>query len=108
MVGVGQSALGAVTNALSILQVECEQKGDFWQRAISDLERTWQELAYLAAIAVGVSLVITLLMGFLAKIIIWTIVVLTALGAIGGTLYCWYVRRGLPCFTSNVVYFFIK
>lgn len=87
--GIAKSILGAVTNALSLIEAQCEDAGDFWQKAARDLENSWKEITYLSLIAVGVSLVITFLMGFLAKIIIWIIVLVVALGSLAGTGFCW-------------------
>ncbi|KAL4235876.1 hypothetical protein ACF0H5_004265 [Mactra antiquata] len=68
---------------------------NFPEKVVSDLKNTWKEIGYLAAIAVGVSFVIVLLMRFLAAIIVWMIIILVMTFSLAATAYCWYSWYGL-------------
>lgn len=70
---------------------QCDSDGDVMTMLLEDFQRTWKEILYLSAISVGVALIITILLRFFACIIIWTLVVGCALGALAGTAFMWCV-----------------
>ncbi|XP_061166170.1 choline transporter-like protein 1 [Saccostrea echinata] len=63
---------------------------NFAEKCVSDLKKTWREICYLSATALGVSLAIVILLRFIAGIVIWLMVILLGLGSVVGTALCWY------------------
>nr|XP_011433539.2 choline transporter-like protein 1 [Crassostrea gigas] len=63
---------------------------NFTEKCVSDLQKTWQEICYLSATALGVSMSIVILLRFIAGIVIWLMVLLLGMGSVVGTALCWY------------------
>lgn len=84
------SVFGVASYQLTMLESTCEAAGDFFTKASGDIVNTWKEICYLLLIAIAASYIIIMLMRFLAAILIWTIVIVFALGAIAADGYCWY------------------
>nr|XP_022315976.1 choline transporter-like protein 1 [Crassostrea virginica]XP_022315977.1 choline transporter-like protein 1 [Crassostrea virginica] len=63
---------------------------NFTEKCVSDLKKTWREICYLSATALGVSLSIVILLRFIAGVVIWLMVLLLGLGSVVGTALCWY------------------
>ncbi|EFX73127.1 hypothetical protein DAPPUDRAFT_325589 [Daphnia pulex] len=72
-----------------------------------DFQLCWKEVDYLCLIALGLSLVLTVLFRFLAGAMIWLLLVALVLGSFGGTGYlwwAWYGMRGTSGETSMLAY----
>ncbi|EFX84766.1 hypothetical protein DAPPUDRAFT_47061, partial [Daphnia pulex] len=72
-----------------------------------DFQLCWKEVVYLCLIALGLSLVLTVLFRFLAGAMIWLLLVALVLGSFGGTGYlwwAWYGMRGTSGETSMLAY----
>lgn len=63
---------------------------DFGKKCAEDLERTWKEMLYLGATGLGVSVAMLILLRFFVGVMVWTTVILMALGCLAGTGFCWY------------------
>ncbi|KAK3770327.1 hypothetical protein RRG08_029980 [Elysia crispata] len=63
---------------------------NFGQKCGEDLEDSWKEIIYLVLVSVGVSLVVMLLLRFIAGIIVWTMVAIVVLGTLVAIAFCWY------------------
>ncbi|XP_046464440.1 choline transporter-like protein 1 [Daphnia pulex] len=60
-----------------------------------DFQLCWKEVVYLCLIALGLSLVLTVLFRFLAGAMIWLLLVALVLGSFGGTGYLWWAWHGM-------------
>ena len=84
------SVVQGLANSLPSAIASCEsQGGDILTQMLHDIQSTWQEIAYLSAMSVGVAFIVTILLRFFAVIIIWTLMAGCALGALGGTGFLW-------------------
>ncbi|KAK3091328.1 hypothetical protein FSP39_018977 [Pinctada imbricata] len=81
------SPLELLTGAIDSLFNKIDE--NFSKKCLSDLESTWKEICYLSALAVGVSLVIVILLRFIAAIVIWLMVAVLAVGSVAATVVCW-------------------
>ncbi|XP_045581957.2 choline transporter-like protein 1 isoform X1 [Procambarus clarkii] len=62
---------------------------NFFQRAGRDLHATWREMLIMCAVAFAIAVVITILLRFLAQVVVWLSVIIMIVGSIGGTAYLW-------------------
>ncbi|XP_046568947.1 choline transporter-like protein 2 [Haliotis rubra] len=69
--------------------------GDVPQKVFADIQTTWRELLYLAAISFGLALLIVILLKFLAALVIWTVTIFTVLLCFAAAGYCWYLFYNL-------------
>ena len=59
------------------------------QKILSDLRETWKEIAYMCLGSVGVSLIMVVLMRYLAGLFVWIVVLMIIAISTGATGYCW-------------------
>ncbi|XP_048763229.2 choline transporter-like protein 1 isoform X2 [Ostrea edulis] len=64
--------------------------GNLIQKIVSDIQNTWKEMLYLAAIAFGTSLLVVVLLWLLAAIVIWMLIFIVTACCIAATGYSWY------------------
>ncbi|XP_070556799.1 choline transporter-like protein 1 isoform X2 [Ptychodera flava] len=64
---------------------------DLIKKIMSDIEKTWLQIVYLCAISVGLALVMTVIMRFFAKIIIYVVIIIFVVGSLAGTAFLWYL-----------------
>ena len=62
---------------------------DFFEQVVSDISSSWKEIIYMCLVAVGLSIVVTILFRFLAGIIVYLIIALVALSAILAIIVTW-------------------
>ncbi|XP_077991866.1 choline transporter-like protein 1 [Glandiceps talaboti] len=60
------------------------------KKIFSDIEKTWKEICYLCAIAVGLSLFMVIIMRFFAAVIIYVTIIIFVVGSLAGTAFLWY------------------
>ncbi|XP_071117793.1 choline transporter-like protein 1 [Haliotis cracherodii] len=63
---------------------------NFAEKCVEDLQRTWQQIAYLCGFALAVAIVMLVFLRFFAGPIVWMTVILIAAGCVGGVAFCWY------------------
>ncbi|KAL8610617.1 hypothetical protein ACOMHN_006336 [Nucella lapillus] len=73
---------------------------NFGEKFLEDLETTWREIIYLCLIGLGVSLVLLFLLRFFAGILVYTVVIVVALGSVTATAFCWSVLSVCFCWYS--------
>ncbi|XP_052274056.1 choline transporter-like protein 1 [Dreissena polymorpha] len=74
----------AVKSLLDVIEDGMIEKGT------NDIQNSWFEMSLLCGLAVAVALVLTLLLQFMASIIIWLMVVVMVMGGLAATAMCWY------------------
>nr|KAG5709578.1 hypothetical protein BaRGS_001628 [Batillaria attramentaria] len=63
---------------------------DFGEKCARDLGNTWRQIIYMGLVGLGVSVVMLILLRFFVGVMVWTTVILVALGCLAGTGFCWY------------------
>ena len=63
----------------------------FFEDVLSDLSLCWKEMTYLCSISFVFSLIILILLRYLANIIIWITLFAMSLTAVSGSAYIWYI-----------------
>ncbi|PVD23520.1 hypothetical protein C0Q70_16792 [Pomacea canaliculata] len=82
------SAIQGVNDALKgILNIFGK---NFGENCAEDLRGTWRDVIYLSLTGLGASIVMLVLLHFLAAVLVWTVVLLVALGSVAGAAFCWY------------------
>ncbi|XP_025829941.1 choline transporter-like protein 1 [Agrilus planipennis] len=74
---------------------------DFAREVTEDFRLCWRETLYLCLIALGFSIVIVILLRYLAGIVVWLVLVIVALGSIAGTAYIWIIWKNSKEETDN-------
>ncbi|XP_050737669.1 choline transporter-like protein 1 isoform X2 [Eriocheir sinensis] len=64
---------------------------EFLEAVGRDLEVSGSILAVLAVIAFGLALIFTLLLRFLARVVVWLTVIVMVVGSVAGTAYLWVI-----------------
>ncbi|GAB6033333.1 hypothetical protein CHUAL_013100 [Chamberlinius hualienensis] len=64
---------------------------NFFQESAEDIAKCWKEIIYMCLIALGLSLLMVILLRFLACLIIWLSIALALVASIAGTGYLWYL-----------------
>ena len=68
----------------------CAASGNIIVRVMNDIVTTHMEVVYLSCGSVGLAFLLTILMRFFARVIIWLIILGMAFGSVGGAAFCWY------------------
>ncbi|CAG0921207.1 unnamed protein product [Notodromas monacha] len=63
----------------------------FFQEATDDIQKSWRDILYMALIALGFSLLVTILLRFLAFWIIWIIIGVACIGSVAATIALWII-----------------
>ncbi|CAG0879319.1 unnamed protein product [Cyprideis torosa] len=70
-------------------EVDKTAVADFWEKVVSTVQQSRYEILYMCLVAVGLTVVITVLLRLFSGVIIWAIIIVTALGALIGTIVLW-------------------
>jgi solute carrier family 44 protein 1 (choline transporter-like protein) len=65
----------------------------FFEQIASDFERSWIQVIWMCAIALGLALLMTILLRLFAGLIIWVTVAAISLVSIGGSVFLWLFWR---------------
>ncbi|XP_076462742.1 choline transporter-like protein 1 [Babylonia areolata] len=69
-------------------------KADIFQKVLGDLYASWQEMIALCFVALGFSVLMVLLIRFLAFAIVWVIVGAVVIASLVGTAFLWWTYLG--------------
>ncbi|XP_063598067.1 choline transporter-like protein 1 [Penaeus indicus] len=62
---------------------------DFFKNVGRDLRSSWREIIYMCLVALGLSIVVTAMLRFLAPVIVWITVVLIIVSSVAVTVFLW-------------------
>ncbi|XP_037801220.1 choline transporter-like protein 1 [Penaeus monodon] len=62
---------------------------DFFKNVGRDLRSSWREIIYMCLVALGLSIVVTAMLRFLAPVIVWITVVLITVASVAVTVFLW-------------------
>lgn len=62
---------------------------DFFKNVGRDLRSSWREIIYMCLVALGLSIVVTAMLRFLAPVIVWITVVLIIVASVAVTVFLW-------------------
>ncbi|KAK7100512.1 hypothetical protein V1264_023454 [Littorina saxatilis] len=69
-------------------------KADIFQKVLGDLYASWQEMIALCFVALGFSVLMVLLIRYLASVIVWIIVAAVIIASMVGTAFLWWTYVG--------------
>ncbi|KAL5021272.1 hypothetical protein ScPMuIL_000427 [Solemya velum] len=72
------------------VMIDFLNESDTFRKVLSDMYTSWREMLVLCFIALGFSVLMVLLIRFLASVIVYVIITVAVIGSIAGTAFLWW------------------
>ncbi|XP_052825829.1 choline transporter-like protein 1 [Octopus bimaculoides] len=74
--------------------IDFMNESDVFEKILGDLYRSWKQMLLLGLIAVCLSFLMVILVRYIARVVIYLILIVAALGSIIGTAFLWWTYAG--------------